>query len=175
MNINNLTWVSIISHEYQSSHMSISHLTWVLIISHEYQSSHMSISHLTWVSIISCILYTHVRWLILMWDYWYSCEMIDTHVWWLILMWDYWYSCEIIDIHVRLLILMWDYWYSCEKIDTQSSHMSINNLMYFVLCRINHRDSKYCNNRLYNLLTIDVRLYLFLVHLVERGMWTRIT
>ena len=62
-------------------------------------------------------------------------------------------------------------WVSIISHEYQSSHMSINNLMYFVLCRINHRDSKCCNNRLYNLPTIDVRLYLFLVHLVERVMW----
>ena len=62
----------------------------------------------------------YMRLLILMWDDWYSCEIIDTHVRLLILMWDYWYSCEIIDTHVRWLILMWDYWYSCEFISTQN-------------------------------------------------------
>ena len=95
----------------------LQHLESLWLILHN--TKYMRLLILMWDDWYSCeIIDTHVRLLILMWDDWYSCEIIDTHVRLLILMWDDWYSCEMIDTHVRLLILMWDYWYSCEIIDT---------------------------------------------------------
>ena len=123
MNINNLTWVSIISHEYQSSHMSINNLMYFVLCRINHRDSKCCNNRLYNLPTIDVRLYLFLVHLVerVMWEDWYSCEMIDSHVRLLILMWDDWHSCVMIDTHVILLILMWDYWYSCEMINTHVS------------------------------------------------------